>query len=112
MKLINIFLLLAVAAVAMADVFLKKASLGGSLMSALKSPWMIGAILLYLFHIFFFTYIFVSGKNLVGVGVMQTALYATIVLLAGFFIFNETLKPIEIVGMILAASGVVLMSLK
>lgn len=105
-------LILAVTAVAIADVFLKKASTGNGLIDALKSPWMFGAIALYLFQIFFFTYVFVSGEELVEVGVLQTALYAIIVLLAGFVIFKESVQPVEIVGMILAGIGVTLMSLK
>ncbi|MBI2109314.1 MAG: hypothetical protein HYT93_04065 [Parcubacteria group bacterium] len=105
-------LILAVAAVAIADVFLKQAAVHNSLWAAFKSPWMIGAIFLYLFQIFFFTYIFVAGVQLVNVGVLQTVLYAAIVLFAGFFIFNETLTPIQVLGIILALSGTILISLK
>ena len=113
MKFVTWFLLiLAVSAVAIADVFLKRASIAGSLTAALKSPWMLGAIALYLFQIFFFTYVFVSGTQLVNVGILQTALYAIIVLAAGFMIFSESLSPVQLAGMGLAIVGVLMMNLK
>ncbi len=105
-------LLLAVTAVAIADVFLKKASVGHTFIETLKSPWMIGTILLYFFQIFFFAYVFVAGVQLVNVGILQTALYAVIVLTAGFLFFNETLSMIQIVGAILTFIGIALINLK
>ncbi|MHB1330675.1 MAG: hypothetical protein ACYCY6_01775 [Minisyncoccota bacterium] len=107
-----LLLMLAVAAVAIADVFLKKASLGHTLSEAFKSPWMLGAIALYLFQIIFFTYVFVAGAQLTNVGILQTALYAIIVLVSGFLFFKETLTPIQVSGIVLALAGVVLINLK
>ncbi len=104
---------LAVSAVAIADIFLKQASShGASLLEAIKSPWMIGAVVLYLFQIFFFTYLFVSGAQLINIGVLQTVLYAVIVLLAGFLIFHESLSTLQIIGAALALVGVILVNLK
>lgn len=51
---------LAVVAVAVADVFLKKATAQNDLSAALRSPWFWGAVGLYLLQIGFFTYAFVS----------------------------------------------------
>ena len=51
----TILLILAVASVAIADVFLKKTQALGSMSQAFMSPWMFGAVVLYLFQIFFFT---------------------------------------------------------
>jgi drug/metabolite transporter (DMT)-like permease len=111
-KLIQIALMiLAVIAVAVADAFLKKASDEGSLHRALQSPWMIGAFLLYLFQILFFTYVFVAGWELSLVGSLQTVFYALIVLLAGIFIFRETLHLVQGVGILLAVGGVILINL-
>ena len=106
-------LFLAVTAVAIADIFLKQATANGaSLWEAIKSPWMLGAIFLYLFQIFFFTYVFVAGVPLISVGILQTVLYAVIVLLAGFLLFHESLTGIQIFGTILALSGVLLINMR
>ncbi len=107
-----VLILLAATAVAIADVFLKKASLSGSLGAALRSPWMLGAVGLYLFQIFFFTYVFVSGIKLSVVGILQTILYALIVLLSGVFFFKESLSTLQIIGIALGVAGVILLSLK
>jgi uncharacterized membrane protein len=54
MKLIHIILMiLAVIAVAVGDVFLKKAALTGGFTRAMTSPWMAAAIVLYLYQIIF-----------------------------------------------------------
>lgn len=104
-------LILAVSAVAIADVLLRKAEALGGLTKAILSPWMLGAVALYLFQIFFFTYLFVSGAKLINVGVIQTVFYALIVILSGVFIFGESLSSVQIIGMILALSGVFLLNL-
>ena len=104
-------LVLAVSAVAIADVILKKAQTAGSLGKAVLSPWMLLVIALYLFQIFFFTYLFVSGAKLIHVGIMQTVLYAIIVLLAGIFIYQESLSVIQIAGVALSLLGVLLLNL-
>ncbi len=104
-------IVLAASAVAIADIFLKKVEGSGSLIKAMLSPWMMGALALYLFQIIFFTYAFVSGSKLISVGVMQVALYSIIILLASVFVFNETLSWIQISGVILALVGVLFMHL-
>lgn len=104
-------LILAVSAVAIADVFLKKAAVTGNMIATLKSPWMVGAIALYLFQIFFFTYVFVMGVRLVNVGILQTVLYAAIVLASGVLLFGETLTTLQVVGVVAAVGGVILMNL-
>ncbi len=112
LKLLQISLIiLAVIAVAVADAFLKKASDQGSLHRAFQSPWMIGAILLYLFQILFFTYMFVAGWQLSLVGSLQTVFYAMVVLLAGIFFFRETLTLVQGFGLMLAVGGVILINL-
>lgn len=105
------FVILAVSSVAIADIFLKKTQALGSMTKALMSPWMGIAVLLYLFQIFFFTYLFISGAKLTHIGIMQTVLYALIVLAAGIFMFGETLTTMHIVGVIFALIGVVLLNL-
>jgi hypothetical protein len=112
-KLMYILLILsAVIAVAVADVFLKKAAVDASRSRALQSPWLVGAVLLYLYQILFFTYIFVTGGELCFVGTLQTAFYALIVVGAGVVIFRETLSSLQIAGVVLAIVSSVLINLK
>lgn len=100
----------AVIAVALADVLLKKATVPGSLEQAVRSPWLWGAVGLYLLQIGFFTYAFISGWQLSHIGTLQTALYALIVLGAGVLFYRESLTPIQIIGIVLAIGGVVLIN--
>lgn len=101
---------LAVVAVAVADVLLKKATAQNDLGAALRSPWFGGAILLYLGQVAFFTYAFVSGWKLSALGALQTALYAVIVLVSGVVFYRETLTPAQMVGVTLALGGVALIT--
>jgi multidrug transporter EmrE-like cation transporter len=101
---------LAVVAVAVADVLLKKATANNDLGAALRSPWFWGAVGLYLLQIAFFTYAFVSGWKLSVLGALQTALYAVIVLVAGVVFYRETLTPAQFVGVALALGGVALIN--
>ena len=111
-KLLQISLIiLAVIPVAVADALLKKASNEGSLHRAIQSPWMIGALSLYLFQILFLTYIFVASWELSFVGSLQTIFYVLVVLLAGIFIFRETVNFVQGLGILLAVGGVILISL-
>lgn len=102
-------IVLAASSVAIADIFLKKTENLGSIGKALTSPWMLAALALYLFQIVFFTYAFISGFKLINVGVMQVALYSIIILLASFFLFNETLSQIQIFGVFIALVGILFM---
>jgi drug/metabolite transporter (DMT)-like permease len=107
----TLLLVSAVSAVAVGDILLKKTQASGSFIKAVLSPWMLGAIILYLFQIAFFTYLFVSGVKLVHVGIMQTVFYALIVLLAGIFLFGESITAIQGIGIALALIGVILLNL-
>lgn len=104
-------LILAASAVSVADVFLKKAAPPGvGFAAALKSPWTIGAIGLYLFQIGFFLFAFVGGWKLTIVSILQIGLYALITLAAGILMFRETPSTIQIVAMVLTLIGVVLLN--
>jgi drug/metabolite transporter (DMT)-like permease len=105
-----VFLGAAIIAVAVADVLLKKAAMNGGLEGALRSPYLWGAIALYLFQIGFFTYAFVVGWKLSVVGALQTALYALIVVASGVLLYRESLSPQQLVGILLAIVGVVLIN--
>ncbi len=101
---------LAVAAVAVADVFLKKATAQGDLGAAVRSPWFGGAVALYLFQIALFACAFVSGWKLSVLGALQTALYALIVLVSGLVFYRESLTSTQIAGVVLALGGVALIN--
>ena len=107
----TIIVLIAVSAVAIADVLLKKAQSLGSLTKAIMSPLMLGAVVLYLVQIFFFMYLFMSGEKLTQIGIIQTVLYAVIVLGSGILFFGETLTGLQICGVILAITGIVLIQI-
>ena len=107
-----IMIILAAAAVAVADVFIKKAALGGSMMAAIKNPWFIGAAVLYLFQVAVFTWAFVAGWQLSIVGILQIVLYAIIVLVSGVVFFHETLTLLQWTGVALALGGVILLNLR
>ena len=111
LRLIHLILIvLAVLALAVGDVFLKKAALETSLWRALKSPWMVGALALYLYQIIFVTYFFFVGWELSIVGTLQAAVYGLVVVIVGIFYFEETLTPTQTVGVVLAFSGVILLN--
>jgi drug/metabolite transporter (DMT)-like permease len=103
-------ILLAVAAVALADVLLKKATAQGNLEAALRSPWLWGALGLYLVQIGLFTLAFLAGWKLSLLGGLQTALYALIVLGAGVLLYHEDLTRTQATGLALALAGVLLIN--
>jgi drug/metabolite transporter (DMT)-like permease len=101
-----VVVVLAVIAVGVADVMLKRAAAHGTLLGALHSPWLFIAVGLYLFQIGFFT----AGWKLSIIGALQTALYAMIVLAAGVFLYNEALTRLQMLGILMAFSGVVMIN--
>jgi drug/metabolite transporter (DMT)-like permease len=105
-----VLLIVGVAAVAVADVCLKRASLPGSLAHALRSPWMLAAVTLYLLQVLLFVVVFTSGWKLSVVGVVQIALYAAVTIAAGIFLFGEVLSLRQTLGLFFALIGVVLLS--
>ncbi len=100
----------AVIAVAVADVLLKKATVHGSLNAALRSPWLWGAVGLYLLQIGVFVYAFFAGWKLSILGVLQTVLYGVIVVGASLLLYRETLAPLQLIGLALALGGAVLIN--
>jgi len=108
----GIVIALAVMAVAVADVLLKKAAAQGSLGYALRSPWLLCAVGLYLFQIGFFTIAFIAGWKLSIIGALQTAFYALIVLASGVLLYHESVTRLQLIGALLAFGGVVLINWK
>ena len=100
----------AVLAVAIGDVLLKKAAVQGSLEHTLRSPWLWGAVALYLLQVALFAVVFIAGWKLSHVGVLQAVLYTVVVLVAGIVFYRETVTPVQVIGMLLAVAGVVLIN--
>jgi drug/metabolite transporter (DMT)-like permease len=112
MALHIVLIVLSVVAVAIGDIFLKKASLAGDFTRAVGSQWMVFAVVLNLYQIVFVTYVFVAGWRLSIVGMLQAVLYALIILGAGVLYFKEPLTVAQSCGLGLAFAGIVLMSLE
>lgn len=106
-----VLLILASSAVAVADVLLKKASAFTNFTAVLKSPWMIGAVLLYIFQIIIFVYLFFIGEKLINVGIVQIILYAFIIIASSVLFFHEPLTLIKITGIVLGITGIIFMNL-
>lgn len=105
-----LLLIIAVVAVAVADICLKRAALPGSLAQALRSPWVVAAVALYLIQVLLFVIVFTNGWELSVVGVVQVALYAVVTLGAGVLLFGEVLSLKQTLGLVFATIGVVLLS--
>lgn len=112
-KLLEILLIvIAVSAVAIADVFEKKIAVNvSSFWTAIRNPLMIAVVMLYLLQIAIFLYVFVKKAELGTLGVIQTALYAVIVIGSGVLFFNEHISLLQGFGIGLAIIGVVLINL-
>jgi multidrug transporter EmrE-like cation transporter len=112
-KLLTIGLIMVgVTAVASADVLIKKVFAPRSefLIDA-KNPLMLLVLLLYLVQVFVFSFVFDKKADLAIVGIVQTALYAIIVIGSGLLFFNEKLTFVQGVGIGLALAGVTLMNI-
>jgi len=103
-------ILLAAVACALADILLKKATLQGNLGEALRSPWLLMAIGLYVLQAYFFIIAFIAGSKLSIMGTLLTALYALIVLAVGVLFYQESLTPSQMLGILLAIGGVLLIN--
>jgi multidrug transporter EmrE-like cation transporter len=110
MMLANLIILfVAVINVAVADVFIKQATVGNHLRAALLTPWMAGAVVLYVTQILALTYFFAKGWDFSSTSMLQLVAYTLIVVVAGALIFGESLTPMRVGGIALAIAGLALM---
>lgn len=72
---------------------------------------MFGVVSLYIIQIVIFFYIFFKKAELGVVGIMQTALYALIVIGSGILFFDESFSLTQGLGIGLALLGVILINL-
>lgn len=101
-----------VLAIAVADVALKQAGVQSHTMKQLViNPWFLAAIVLYVVQVVGFGYLFISGAKLSSIGIVQTVLYALVVISSGFFIFSESISVIQGIGIGLSVAGVILMNI-
>jgi drug/metabolite transporter (DMT)-like permease len=101
-----------VLAIAIADVALKQAgSYSHSMKQLLVNPWFLSAIVLYIIQVIGFGYLFISGAKLSSVGIVQTVLYALVVITSGVFIFSESISVLQGIGIGLSVMGVILMNI-
>jgi drug/metabolite transporter (DMT)-like permease len=104
-------LIVSVLAIAIADVCIKKAGVSiSSFKEVFSNPWFLVAIGLYILQVVGFAYLFFSGFKLTVVGIVQTALYALVIILSGVLIFGESVSLIQGIGIALAILGVVLIN--
>lgn len=97
---------------AIADVLIKRAAANAQgFGTALFSPLIGIAVVLYMFQIALFSYIFVKRWDLSVVGFAQMFVYAATVVLIGVVIFEEKFTVSHGVGMAAALLGVILMTL-
>lgn len=93
-----------------ADALVKRASLGGSFISAFKNPFMLAAFTFYLIQIAFFVYVFRHGWKLGIVGAVQVVFFSLTAIAIGYFFFHESLSVIQSIGIALAIIGVILIN--
>jgi len=112
-KLLEIVLIIiAVAAVSVGDVLTKKVAFHTEeFWTAIRNPLMLAVAGLYMVQIVVFLYVFVRKAELGIVGIIQTALYAIIVIGSGVLFFKEEITLIHGIGIVVAITGVVLMNL-
>jgi len=103
---------IAVIAVGIADVLTKKIAFhSDNFWTALRNPLMFAVAALYITQIMVFLFVFVKKAELGIVGIIQTALYAIIVILSGILFFNEDISVVQGVGIGVAILGVILINL-
>ncbi len=111
-KLVEIGLIsIAVVAIAVADVIIKKvANTTTDFWTALRHPYMIAIVALYLLQVIIYTFVFVNEVKLGAVGILQTALYAVVILASSAYFFGESFSTRETLGVTLALVGALLLS--
>ncbi len=101
-------LIIAVGNIALADICIMKAAGADRLVAALYSPWMAGAVALYLSQIVALTYFFVKGWEFGATSMLQLVIYALIVVIAAVVVFGESITPVRLLGIGLAVTGVLI----
>jgi drug/metabolite transporter (DMT)-like permease len=96
--------------IALADAFIKKASISGNYSEALKSPWLYLSVLFYLIQILLVAWLFLYKGSLGVFANVFIVFYSIGSVLLGYLMFAERLGPIQFLGIILGLIGVVLIT--
>jgi drug/metabolite transporter (DMT)-like permease len=98
--------------VGVADMLIKKVASVHSFAMAIRNPWVIVAFLLYLIQVAMIVYIFVRKGDLVIYGNIFIIFYAITTALLGLLVFKERLSITQIIGIVLAVVGAILINRK
>lgn len=98
--------------VAVGDAFLKKAAIPGNFAAAIRTPWFVGAVFLYLLQIGLLLLLFFHKSPLGIVGTALTFVYAIVMVLIGYFFFAERFAVMQVSGIVLGITAVFLMTYK
>lgn len=113
MNFLVLFLLfLSAVLVAVGDAFLKEAAISGNFAKAFQNWWFYGALFFYLAQIVIVVYIFLGKLPLGIVGTGLTFVYAVVMVLIGYYFFDERFSMVQLAGVILGIAGVFLMTYK
>ena len=105
-------IILAAISVGVADVLIREEAVSANtLLKAIENPLTILIILLYGIQILVFSFLFVQKAQLGIVGIMQTALYAVIIIASGILFFREKITLIHMIGVSCGLLGAILMNL-
>jgi drug/metabolite transporter (DMT)-like permease len=97
--------------VALGDVLIKRAAIGKPRVAdALLHPLMALALVLYTVQVVLFAYVFVRKWQLGIVALLQMAVYAIACILIARIWFGEQLTSRQVLGMLLAFCGAILMT--
>lgn len=96
--------------IAVADALIKKTAVSGDFLSAVFNPWMLVICALYFIQILLAVYIFVQKGELAIYGNIFIVFYSISMVVLGVVVFQEHLSALQIVGIVLALTGAVLLN--
>jgi drug/metabolite transporter (DMT)-like permease len=96
--------------VAVADSLIKRLGDSAGFMAVALNPWMLAVCALYLIQILFAVYIFTHKGGLALYGNMFNVFYTILMTSFGVFFFSEQLSGVQLLGIVLALLGIVLIN--
>lgn len=96
--------------VVIADVIIKKISVTGDFMDALLNPWMVAVYILYFIQVLLAIYIFINDGGLAVYGNLYIVFYSVLMILGGFLLFKEEMTMLQMLGVVMAILGGVLIN--
>ncbi|MGH7141498.1 MAG: hypothetical protein ACREGH_02610 [Minisyncoccia bacterium] len=96
--------------ITVADTLIKKISTGVTLSQAILNPWMLIICTLYFIQIVIAAYVFISHGELAVYANLFIVFYSILMVLSGVMLFRETLTMRQVVGIVLALGGAILLN--